>query len=81
MLALDFRGHGDSEGLADGPMEQDVLAAVRILRQMPDVDPEAKPKVMHRIKVEIPDLPSGVTVSHRKFYYPNPVPQGPAGSQ
>ncbi len=41
VLALDFRGHGDSEGLADGPMEQDVLAAVRILRQLPEVDPEA----------------------------------------
>jgi dipeptidyl aminopeptidase/acylaminoacyl peptidase len=32
VLALDFRGHGDSEGIADGPLEQDVLAAVRFLR-------------------------------------------------
>ena len=40
VLALDFRGHGDSEGLADGPMEQDVLDAVRTLRQMPEVDPQ-----------------------------------------
>ena len=41
VLSLDFRGHGDSEGLADGPMEEDVLAAVRVLREMPEVDPEA----------------------------------------
>ncbi len=41
MLALDFRGHGDSGGLGDGPMERDVLAAVHLLRQMPEVDPDA----------------------------------------
>jgi uncharacterized protein len=41
VLSLDFRGHGDSQGLADGPMEEDVLAAVRVLREMPEVDPKA----------------------------------------
>ncbi len=39
VLAVDFRGHGDSQGLADGPLEQDILAAVRLLREHPDVDP------------------------------------------
>jgi VWFA-related protein len=57
------------------------IATQYILRYTPDVDPDAKQKVMHRIKVEIPDLPSGVAISHRKFYYPNPVPQGPAANQ
>jgi hypothetical protein len=57
------------------------IATQYILRYTPDVDPDARQKVMHRIKVEIPDLPAGVTISHRKFYYPNAVPQGPAGSQ
>ncbi len=40
VLALDFRGHGDSGGEADGPMEQDVLAAARFLRAHPAVDPK-----------------------------------------
>ena len=39
VLALDFRGHGDSQGSGDGPLEQDVLAAVRFLRAHPEVDP------------------------------------------
>lgn len=38
VLALDFRGHGASEGIADGPLELDVLAAVDVLRQHPGVD-------------------------------------------
>ena len=41
VLALDFRGHGDSEGSADGPMEQDILAAVQVLREMRQVNPNA----------------------------------------
>jgi len=40
VLALDFRGHGDSEGRLDGPLEQDVLAAVAWLRARPEVDAE-----------------------------------------
>ena len=51
-----------------------------ILRYTPDVDPDAKEKVTHRIKVEIPSLPAGVSISYRKFYYPNGVPQGPPAS-
>lgn len=39
VLAIDFRGHGDSEGAADGPLELDILAAVRFLREHPAVDP------------------------------------------
>jgi dipeptidyl aminopeptidase/acylaminoacyl peptidase len=39
VLALDFRGHGDSAGSGDGPLELDVLAAVRYLREHPAVDP------------------------------------------
>lgn len=38
VLAPDFRGHGDSHGDADGPLEQDVLAATRFLRDHPAVD-------------------------------------------
>lgn len=38
VLALDFRGHGDSGGEADGPLEQDVLAAASFLRAHPAVD-------------------------------------------
>ena len=38
VLALDFRGHGDSTGRADGPLEHDVLAAARHLRALPFVD-------------------------------------------
>ena len=40
VLAFDFRGHGSSGGQGDGPLELDVLAAVRFLREHPDVDPD-----------------------------------------
>ena len=39
VLAPDLRGHGDSEGCGDGPLENDVLAAVELLRHHPAVDP------------------------------------------
>lgn len=39
VLAPDFRGHGDSEGCGDGPLERDLLAAVQFLRAHPAVDP------------------------------------------
>jgi dipeptidyl aminopeptidase/acylaminoacyl peptidase len=38
VLAIDFRGHGDSAGAGDGPLEQDILAAARFLRRHPAVD-------------------------------------------
>ncbi len=38
VLALDFRGHGDSTGAADGPLEEDILAAARFLRRYPGID-------------------------------------------
>jgi uncharacterized protein len=38
VLALDFRGHGESAGAVDGPLEEDVLAAARFLRDHPSVD-------------------------------------------
>ena len=44
-----------------------------VLRYIPDVDPEAKPKLMHRIKVEVPSLPT-VKIRARGYYYPNAVP-------
>lgn len=40
VLSVDFRGHGDSGGLADGPLECDILAAVNLLRSHPLVDPQ-----------------------------------------
>jgi uncharacterized protein len=39
VLALDLRGHGDSDGSADGPLELDILAAADYLRSHPEVDP------------------------------------------
>ena len=37
-MTIDFRGHGESTGDLDGPLELDVLAAVAILRSHPLVD-------------------------------------------
>jgi dipeptidyl aminopeptidase/acylaminoacyl peptidase len=37
VLALDFRGHGDSAGAGDGPLEQDIIAAAQYLRWHPAV--------------------------------------------
>jgi pimeloyl-ACP methyl ester carboxylesterase len=39
VLALDFRGHGDSDGVLDGPAEHDLVAAAAFLRGLDDVDP------------------------------------------
>jgi Ca-activated chloride channel homolog len=47
-----------------------------ILRYTPDVD-DIKSKMIRKIRVDIPDLPAGVNLTYRKFYYPNPVPIGP----
>ncbi|HTS31466.1 MAG TPA: VWA domain-containing protein [Bryobacteraceae bacterium] len=44
-----------------------------VLRYTPDVDPEARPKLTRKIKVDIPDLPN-VKMAYRTYYYPNPVP-------
>ena len=41
VLAPDLRGHGDSEGTADGPLELDLLAAVSFVRDHPLVDPHS----------------------------------------
>ncbi len=38
VLAFDFRGHGDSGGSGDGPLELDVLAAADLLRAQATVD-------------------------------------------
>jgi hypothetical protein len=38
VLALDFRGHGDSEGTADGPLEDDLVVAARFLQKHRAVD-------------------------------------------
>jgi hypothetical protein len=43
-----------------------------ILRYIPDVDPDAKPRVFRPIKVDIPGLPN-VKISARDGYYPNEV--------
>ena len=44
-----------------------------VLRYNPDLDPEAKPKVFRKIKVEVPERPS-VIIHARKGYFPNGVP-------
>src|SRR3990172_4787197 len=38
VLALDFRGHGESSGAADGPLEMDLCAAAAFLRAHPRVN-------------------------------------------
>lgn len=38
VMTIDFRGHGESTGCLDGPLELDVLAAVALLRSHPLVD-------------------------------------------
>jgi Ca-activated chloride channel homolog len=48
-----------------------------VLRYMPDIDADAKPKVFRKIKVVIPTLPN-VIIHAKDGYYPNPVPQLPA---
>jgi dipeptidyl aminopeptidase/acylaminoacyl peptidase len=40
VIALDFRGHGDSGGVLDGPGELDLVAAAAYLRGLDAVDPE-----------------------------------------
>jgi hypothetical protein len=44
-----------------------------VLRYVPDVDADAKPRVFRKIIVELPTLP-GVTIHAKDGYYPNPVP-------
>lgn len=39
VLAVDLRGHGDSEGAADGPLEDDLTVAADFLRRHRLVDP------------------------------------------
>ena len=52
-----------------------------VLRYIPEVDPEAKPKIFRKIKVDIPGLPN-VILHHRPGYWPNGVPgAAPASGQ
>ncbi len=44
-----------------------------VLRYIPDVDPEGKPRVFRRIKVEVPEYPA-MRILARHGYYPNGVP-------
>lgn len=39
VLGVDFRGHGQSAGAVDGPLELDIGAAATFLRDHPSVDP------------------------------------------
>jgi dipeptidyl aminopeptidase/acylaminoacyl peptidase len=41
VIAVDFRGHGESDGVADGPLELDLYAAADWLRSHPAVDSAA----------------------------------------
>jgi Ca-activated chloride channel family protein len=43
-----------------------------VLRFVPDYDPEGKPRIFRRIKVEIPSL-TGINIHAKDGYYPNPV--------
>lgn len=48
------------------------ITTAYIIRYVPDIDPEAKPRDFRRIKVDIPTLP-GIKPMTRDGYYPNPV--------
>lgn len=53
-----------------------------ILRYVPDIETDIKPKVMRKIEVKVPSLPT-VKIHARTGYYPNPVPGStpPTGGQ
>ncbi len=55
---------------------QGALTTGYVLRYVPDVDPESQPRLMRRIKVEIPSLPN-VKITARQYYYPEGVPIPP----
>lgn len=46
-LAFDFRGHGGSEGVLDGDLAQDVMAALKFLRRHVKIDPNRIALVGH----------------------------------
>ena len=46
-----------------------------VMRYVPDIESEVKPKVFRRIKVEVPSLPE-VRIRHRQGYYPEGAPSG-----
>jgi len=48
-LTFDFRGHGQSEGLLDGDLAEDVIAATKLLRNHNKVDPKRIAIVGHSI--------------------------------
>ncbi len=50
-----------------------------VIRYVPDLDPDAKPKVFRRIKVEVPALPE-LHVRARQGYYPEGLPAAPASN-
>ena len=47
-----------------------------ILRYVPDIETDVKPKVFRKIEVKVPSLPT-VKIHARIGYFPNPVPQNP----
>jgi Ca-activated chloride channel family protein len=52
-----------------------------ILRYVPDVETDMKPKLFRKIKVEVPSLPT-VKIHARLGYFPSPVPGStPSGGQ
>jgi VWFA-related protein len=51
-----------------------------VLRYVPDIDPEDRPKVFRKIKVDIPSLPTA-RIRTRVGYFPNGVPGAPPSSQ
>lgn len=48
-LTFDFRGHGKSEGVLDGDLAQDVIAAIKFLRRHPKIDPQRIALVGHSL--------------------------------
>jgi VWFA-related protein len=50
-----------------------------VIRYVPDIDPEAKPKIFRKIKVEVPALPE-LRIRARQGYYPEGLPIAPAAN-
>ena len=51
-----------------------------VLRYIPDIDQESKPKVYRKIQVDIPGLPN-VKVRAREGYYPQGISAASSGGQ
>jgi hypothetical protein len=52
---------------------QGELTTQYVLRYVPDIDPDGRPRILRRVKVELPKLPNAY-IKTRDSYYPNSLP-------